>query len=454
MEPLPKIARERLQRSPVSEHPDADLLTAFAEQSLTERERSQVADHVSHCGECREVLVIASPVDTGASSASAANSITRRKSRLLSWPVLRWGAVAACVVVVSAAGLLLTRRTSGPEKLDGAPQQENTQVAVDQHPSASTMEYSAPAAQPEARKQSLDFSAKAEAPAASKLPGTPANRKKFIALSEERAAKDSAALLALSPGVNEKGEMDKLSQAAPAVGSPSRIDADGVATAQSAPVAPPQSAAAGAVADEKTGAASAPAATAASNKEAQQNRPQVPSETLEVTADVAVVQAQTATLAKKAQSKTKPDRSEAKSDAGNASGTVSSDLAATAAMTSGSRLMRDVSSARWTLSPDGLPQRSFDSGKTWEKMQVDHHTGFRALSAQGMDVWVGGLAGILYHSSDVGMHWTRIVPVAENTTLASDIVSMDFRDRSHGKLMTGTRESWTTSDGGKTWQKE
>ena len=116
--------------------------------------------------------------------------------------------------------------------------------------------------------------------------------------------------------------------------------------------------------------------------------------------------------------------------------------------------MRDVSSAKWTLSPDGLPQRSFDAGKTWEKMQVDHHTGFRALSAQGMDVWVGGLAGILYHSSDVGMHWTRIIPVAENTTLASDIVSMDFRDGVHGKLMTGNRESWTTSDGGKTWQKE
>jgi hypothetical protein len=453
MEALPKIARERLQRSSVSEHPDADLLTAFAEQSLTPRERSQVADHLSHCGACREVLVIASPVDSGVSSASAANSITRRKSSLLSWPVLRSGALAACLVVVSAAGLLLTRRTSGPEKFDRASQQENTQVVMDQQPKASLREYSAPAAHPESRKQSLDLTAKAEAPVPAKLPTTSTSRKKFIALPDQRAAKDSAGLLALSPGVNDKGEMDKLSQAVPGTASPSRIDADRVATAQSAPVAPPQSAAAGSLADEKIAAASVPVAAEA-NKEEQQNRPQVPSETLEVTADASVVQTQTASLAKKAQSKAKPDRSEAKSNTANASGRVSNDLAGTAAMTSGSRLMRDVSSAKWTLSPDGLPQRSFDSGKTWEKMQVDHHTGFRALSTQGMDVWVGGLAGILYHSSDVGMHWTRIIPVAENTTLASDIVSMDFRDRVHGKLMTSNRESWTTSDGGKTWQRE
>jgi hypothetical protein len=454
MELLPKIARERLQRSSVSEHPDADLLTAFAEQSLTPRERSQVADHLSHCGECRGILVIASPVDAEVSSASAANLITRPHSGLRSWPVLRWGALAACLVVVSAAGLLLTRRASGPEKFDRARQQENTQLAVDQQPSASFQEYSAPAAHPESRKQSLDFAAKAEAPAPAKLPATSANRKKFIALPNERAAKDSAGLLAVTPEVSGKGEMDKLPQAAPAAAAPSRIDADRVATAHSAPVAPPQIATGGAVADEKIAAASTPVAAESSNKEEQQNRPQVSSQTPEVTSDALVLQTQTSTLAKKAQSKAKPDRSEAKSNAANASAKVSGDLAATAAITSGSRLMRDVSSATWTLSPDGLPQRSFDSGKTWEKMQVDNHTGFRALSAQGMDIWVGGPAGILYHSSDVGMHWTRIVPVSESTTLASDIVSMDFRDRVHGKLITGNRESWTTSDGGKTWQRE
>lgn len=454
MESLPKIARERLQRSPVSEHPDADLLTAFAEQSLTPRERSQVADHLSHCGDCREVLVLASPVDTEVPSASAAHLITRSENRLLSWPVLRWGALAACLIVVSAAGLLLTRRTSGPQKLDGAPEQESTQVVMDQQPNASPLENSAPAAHPESRKQSLDFAAKAKAPAPAKLPAAPANRKKFLALPEERAAKDSAGLLAVSPKVSGKGEMENLSQAAPAGASPSRIDADRVATARSAPVVPPQIATGGALADGKIAAASTPVAPEASNKEDQRDRPQVSSQTVQVTSDAPVLETQTATLAKKAESKSKSEQNETKSNAGYSSGRVSGDLAATAAITSGSRLMRDVSSARWTLSADGLPQRSFDSGKTWEKIQVDHHRGFRALSAQGMDVWVGGRAGILYHSSDVGMHWTRIIPVAENTTLASDIVSMDFRDRVHGKLMTGNRESWTTSDGGKTWQRE
>jgi photosystem II stability/assembly factor-like uncharacterized protein len=67
---------------------------------------------------------------------------------------------------------------------------------------------------------------------------------------------------------------------------------------------------------------------------------------------------------------------------------------------------------------------------------------------------VGGLAGVLYHSSDIGMHWTRIIPVAADSTLTADILTLDFHDAQHGKLTTSNRETWTTSDAGKTWQKQ
>ena len=63
MEELPKIARERLQKAAPSQppHPDADLMTAFVEGSLTGRERAQVLEHLSHCIECRAVAALALP---------------------------------------------------------------------------------------------------------------------------------------------------------------------------------------------------------------------------------------------------------------------------------------------------------------------------------------------------------------------------------------------------------
>ena len=63
MADVPKIVRERLRvAKPVTaEHPDPDVLTAFAESSLLQRERADVLEHLSRCGECREILVLALP---------------------------------------------------------------------------------------------------------------------------------------------------------------------------------------------------------------------------------------------------------------------------------------------------------------------------------------------------------------------------------------------------------
>ena len=64
MQDVPKIVRARLQReSPAAAdpHPDADLLTAFAEQSLTAREQEPMLEHLARCGECREVVALALP---------------------------------------------------------------------------------------------------------------------------------------------------------------------------------------------------------------------------------------------------------------------------------------------------------------------------------------------------------------------------------------------------------
>jgi hypothetical protein len=93
MERLPKIVQQRLQATaPPGVHPDPDLLTAFAEKSLTERERVQVLQHLGQCADCRQVVALAMPEsrfttsDGKARSAWLLDQLRRRQRRLLPGP--------------------------------------------------------------------------------------------------------------------------------------------------------------------------------------------------------------------------------------------------------------------------------------------------------------------------------------------------------------------------------
>jgi len=110
--------------------------------------------------------------------------------------------------------------------------------------------------------------------------------------------------------------------------------------------------------------------------------------------------------------------------------------------------------SRWTISADGQLQHSVDSGKTWQPVTVADRATFRALSANGPDVWVGGSAGLLYHSADAGGHWTQVKPTATGVPLTADIAAIEFTDSQHGKVTTTTGEAWRTTDAGQTWQKQ
>jgi hypothetical protein len=109
---------------------------------------------------------------------------------------------------------------------------------------------------------------------------------------------------------------------------------------------------------------------------------------------------------------------------------------------------------RWTLSSDGTLQRSLDSGASWQTIVVSSKTVFRALAANDLDIWVGGSAGVLFHSSDAGEHWTQVRAIANGETLEDDIVGVEFTDTLHGKLTSSMEEVWITADAGQTWQKE
>ena len=78
MEQLPKIVQQRLQATAAAGvHPDPDLLTAFAEKSLTERERTQVLQHLGQCADCRQVVALAMPEMRRALSHSSARPVVQ-----------------------------------------------------------------------------------------------------------------------------------------------------------------------------------------------------------------------------------------------------------------------------------------------------------------------------------------------------------------------------------------
>jgi hypothetical protein len=128
MNEVPKIVYDRLRVAPPEQalsdvaasergHPDANLLTAFAEQALSATERDDVLQHLALCEDCREVLVLALPATDATETAPIAaqtesDRVTRISTRpertwltMLVRPSMRWAALAAGVVV--AASILL-----------------------------------------------------------------------------------------------------------------------------------------------------------------------------------------------------------------------------------------------------------------------------------------------------------------------------------------------------------
>jgi hypothetical protein len=107
MTKLPRIVVEHLANevSANEPHPDANLLTAFVERSLVEKDRVQVLAHLARCSGCRDVVVLSLP------EAISTQKVLRPVFAFrFSWPVLRWGAAFACIVLVGAAVSLHQRK--------------------------------------------------------------------------------------------------------------------------------------------------------------------------------------------------------------------------------------------------------------------------------------------------------------------------------------------------------
>ena len=131
---IPKIVSSRLQANRFvpsglePQHPDADLLGAFAEQTLSASERDKTLSHLATCESCREIVALAMPPEMASApppmvateSVAAADSENRRSSlrdvspsgtKINRWfgfarPNLAWGALAAGVAVAASLVVL------------------------------------------------------------------------------------------------------------------------------------------------------------------------------------------------------------------------------------------------------------------------------------------------------------------------------------------------------------
>jgi len=109
MQDIPKIVRQQLKASTtamVESHPDADLLTAFAEHAITGAERASVVEHLASCGDCRDVVALALP----ATETVVIPATRSAWAGGLSLPVLRWGVVAAGLLAVTLVGVQQYKR--------------------------------------------------------------------------------------------------------------------------------------------------------------------------------------------------------------------------------------------------------------------------------------------------------------------------------------------------------
>jgi len=438
MSDVPKIVHDRLRASaPGGAHPDADVLTAFAEQALSGAEREGVVRHLARCVDCREVVALSiPPMEPAAQPRAAREGVPQAETTggglrpWFAWPSLRWAAMAAAVVVV--ASVLVLRPGKQQQSMVDTVNQRAERIASSTDASA---------------KPATPLADRAVAPVA----GTPAKPDKSLARearaskmiapqplrAETRAATDSVAQFA------DKKRADSLE-------SKRNFSFKADKLAVKVPAAPAASANGGIVASEH------PEQMIGSSRE-----------TVEVTAAAGVVQSAPTEDRLTARNEMTPPIEKAKPAAKEEaqlknqvqdSGTQNKLAAAYSTSDTAFGLQKQRSkqfkdaAAQWSLS-QGRLQRSLDAGATWQiVLQLQHP--LLSFGPRGSDIWAGGQAGTLFHSTDSGTTWTMVQPSTKSESLSSDIVAIEVRSPTEIVLSTSNNESWTTGDAGKTWDKK
>jgi hypothetical protein len=433
MTEVPKIVYDRLRAVRTlpygpqgQEHPDSDLLTAFAERSLSATERDGVLHHLAGCGECREIIALALPAAeipplpfTADSEArepqhSAAGQTARLASIKPAWlklgalnfgygSGLRWAALAAGVVVAAAVLALYPGRSGRQVATNTLP--ANAQIAPPNAP-ASTVA-SSPATSLGTSMQS------AEVQQQSGLRQSQSAKSGSIPV-----GKHLDELKRRSADSHTVPTLEVTSQFTTADTLMARNDAPAIEKAKPAlPGAEAQSASSD---DQKNGQSGVQPGL---QLKKQMHEGDTTSTATSASSPSALAGARTAPAAKMA-----------------------------LAMNEAS-ILHEI---QWTVAGGAL-QRSLDGGQSWQDSLHPSHP-LLCYASHGEDTWAGGQAGTLFHSSNGGMTWEQVHPSSNSQQLSSDITHIDLQGdvpaTAKIAVTTGSKETWISVDGGKTWEKK
>lgn len=105
----------------------------------------------------------------------------------------------------------------------------------------------------------------------------------------------------------------------------------------------------------------------------------------------------------------------------------------------------------WRFGEHGAIAHSSDGGKTWKPQVAAVAATLVNGSAPAKNIcWIAGAAGTLLRTTDGGKHWQLIV-----TPIAGDLGGVLASDGKHANIWDAAhRETFQTSNGGKTWEKK
>ena len=408
MSQIPESVRRRLQAQQPGEHPDADLLTAFSEHTLGGAERNRVLAHLGGCASCREVVALALPQEDPSRPALAPEG-----GGWFRWSLVRWIAAGAAAVVVAAAVItqIPLRQPAEPEVAPPPSLSADKPAAIEEKETKTT-------------------------PGVSNEVATPTKKAKPVEKAERPA----------TPSVNERTLDGKPGGVPPVVEQPVPV------AKQNAPVMQAENTVAHRNPPEERADAKDKDVVNAkpSLADAAITKPEAvfgvaggaaPASRRRVAAATASAPAAAKTAAEAAPPPPPPPQAVQEMR--------KSDSAAKMVMRNAANL--PIAPPRWRISSTGKVESTRD-GKTWEAIEIDPAVTFRAISANGTDVWAGGTAGALFHTTD-GRAWQRVKVGTEGMWVYEAIVSVDFFAPGQGIVTTEHHAQWVTADGGRTWER-
>lgn len=480
------MLRERLGARPApQDHPDADLLSAYAEKALPAAEHGRIVTHLAACGVCREIVALSLP------QVQEGQIVVQPAPRPRFWALgFRWATVVATLAV--AATLFIEKPwhkpsenkqaqiapVAAPVANDQTPAANNQAQVNDtvRNQNATNQAASSPATEAPAQS-SYEFHARAarretpnraQAPAESETRtadlrdaddgkiqalnlqskaasggvvggavggrvATAARERGYVnrALFEEAASPRVTSVNGAAAPAGASPETAKVMAAAPLVEAPAPKKKDEAQGLQ-AFKAPPLSA------DQIPAMAAAP--TVDLDKTAAAPPPPRPSSNGKI---------KDLWSGLKTGVKTVAEAGSGQSSGGNAGSFTNDHVRFTPPAYSRPALGLGgfPGAQHWSISPDGKLMKSADRVEWHEAYPQDQDLRFRVVVTEGQhEIWAGGTHLTLIHSWDGGINWDKL-NVSEGS---GDITNIKIDDGAV-QVKTSNGQTLVSNDNGKTW---